>query len=221
MTAVDTRLYALIDPAQAGGHDIAALARAVAEGGATLVQLRDKLGSTREMIARALRLKQALAGAGVPLLINDRVDVALAAEADGVHVGQDDMPAETARALLGPEAIVGLSVGSEAEAAAAPVGLVDYVCIGAIFATGSKGDAGAAIGLDGFARLAAMLRRSRAGMNICAIAGIDASNAADIIAAGADGVAVISALAGANHPHAAAKKLRGIVDAARAERSVA
>lgn len=220
MTAVDTRLYALIDPAQAGGHDIAALARAVAEGGATLVQLRDKYGSTREMIARASRLKRALAGCGVPLLVNDRVDVALAAGADGVHVGQDDMPVETARTLLGRSAIVGLSVGSEAEAAAAPVGLLDYVCVGGVFVTGSKDDAGTAIGLDGLARLAAMLRRNRAGLNVCAIAGIDASNAADVIAAGADGVAVISALAKAEDPKQAALRLRAAVDFALAERTL-
>ena len=102
---VDLRLYALVDPERAVGRDLAVLARLVAQGGATLVQLRDKHSDTRAMVARARAIKAALAPLNVPLLINDRIDVALAAGADGAHVGQDDMAVEDARRLLGPDAL--------------------------------------------------------------------------------------------------------------------
>ena len=104
---VDVRLNAIVDPERANGRPLAELARMVVAGGATLIQLRDKHGSTRHMIEEARAIKAALAGTGVPLVINDRVDVALVAQADGVHVGQDDMRAEDARRLLGPNAIIG------------------------------------------------------------------------------------------------------------------
>src|SRR5206468_1308739 len=107
---VDLRLNAIVDPERAGGRSLAELTRLVVAGGATLIQLRDKHGSTRRMIEEARALKAVLAGTGVPLVINDRADVALAAEADGLHVGQDDMPAEDARRLLGPKAIIGVSI---------------------------------------------------------------------------------------------------------------
>ena len=115
--AVDVRLYALVDPDRDGGRDLAELARLVTRGGATLVQLRDKHGDTRAMVERARAVKAALAPFGVPLLINDRVDVALAAGADGAHVGQDDMAVADARRLLGPKAIIGLSIKTVAQAA--------------------------------------------------------------------------------------------------------
>src|SRR5262245_31819616 len=127
---VDVRLYALVDPERAGGHDLAELSWLVAAGGATLVQLRDKHGDTRQMIEEARAIRLNLAPMHVPLLINDRVDVALAAGADGVHVGQDDMAVEDARRLMGPGAIVGLSVKTVAQAEAAHVDLLDYVGIG-------------------------------------------------------------------------------------------
>src|SRR3954464_9873110 len=107
----------------------------VVAGGATLIQLRDKNGSTRRMIEEARAIKAALAGSGVPLVINDRVDVALAAEADGVHLGQDDMPAQDARRLLGRLAIIGLSIKSVAQAHAAPLEAIDYAGIGGVYAT--------------------------------------------------------------------------------------
>ena len=115
---VDLRLYALVDPEHAGGRDLAELSRLVAQGGATLVQLRDKHSDTRPMIERARAIKAAIAPFNIPLLVNDRVDVALASGADGVHVGQQDMAVEDARRLLGPRAIIGLSIKTVAQAAA-------------------------------------------------------------------------------------------------------
>jgi thiamine-phosphate pyrophosphorylase len=218
MTKVDLRLYALVDPEQVGARAPAELAGLVAQGGATLVQLRDKLGETRLMVERARAVRAALAPFGVPLLINDRVDVALACGADGVHVGQTDMAVGDARRLLGRGAIIGLSIKSAAQAEAAPVDLIDYVGVGGVFATSSKDNPDRPIGTDGLARIAAIFRRRALDLPICGIAGIDPSNAAAVIAAGADGVAVISALSRPPDPRAAAHELRGIVDAALARR---
>ncbi len=215
---VDLRLYALLDPAQRGGRDLSELARLIG-GAATLVQLRDKHGTTRAMIEAAKAIKAALPD--VPLLINDRVDVALAAEADGVHVGWDDMEAGEARLLLGKSAIIGLSLKTIEQANAAPFEHLDYVAIGGVFATRSKDNPDAPVGLAGLREIAAVVRKRAPRMPIAAIAGIDASNAADVIAAGADGVAVISALSLAPDPKAAAQELRGIVDRALAQRGAA
>ncbi len=216
--AVDLRLYALLDPEHAGGHELADLARLVAQGGATLVQLRDKRSDTRLMVERARAIKAVLAPFKVPLLINDRVDVALASGADGAHVGQDDMAVEDARRLLGREAIIGLSVKTAAQAEAAPVDLIDYAGVGGVFATSSKDNTKPPIGPVGLTRIAEIFRRRVAKFPLCGIAGIDASNAGEVVAAGADGVAVISALSLAGDPQAAARALRGIVDAALAQR---
>jgi len=132
---VDLRLNAIVDPERSGGHDLADLARLVAQGGATLVQLRDKVSETRAMVTRARAIKLALTPFKVPLVINDRIDVALASGADGVHVGQDDMAVEDARKLLGRDAIIGLSIKTVAEADAAPVELIDYVGSGGVYVT--------------------------------------------------------------------------------------
>jgi thiamine-phosphate pyrophosphorylase len=215
---VDVRLYALVDPERAGKRELPELARLVAQGGATLVQLRDKLSDTRPMVEHARALKAVLAPLKMPLLINDRVDVALAAGADGVHLGQDDMTVEDARRLLGPGAIIGLSIKTLAQAEAAPLDVLDYAAIGGVFATSSKANTSAPIGPAGLARIADIFRRRAPKLPLCAIAGIDATNAADAIAAGVDGVAVISALSLTDDPQAAARTLRDIVDGTRAQR---
>ncbi len=215
---VDLRLNAIVDPERSGGHDLAELARLCAEGGATLIQLRDKVSETRAIVEEARAIKRALVPFGVPLVINDRIDVALAAEADGVHVGPDDMAVEDARRLLGSRAIVGLSVKSVAEAEAAPVASIDYVGSGGVYATLSKQQKNAPIGPEGLKRIIDALRRRVPEMPVCGIAGIDAGNAAAVIGAGANGVAVISALSLAPDPKAAARALRGIVDTMLAKR---
>jgi thiamine-phosphate pyrophosphorylase len=208
---IDLRLYALVDPAVAGGRRLADLAGLIA-GSATLVQLRDKHGSTRAMVEEARSLRGVLEPAGVPLLINDRIDVALAAEADGVHIGQDDMAPADARLLLGRTAIIGLSISTVQQAQTAPLELLDYVGIGAVFATGSKDDANTPIGPSGLRDIARAIRARAPNFPICAISGINAGNAAEVIEAGADGVAVISALSLASDPAQAAQKLRAVVD---------
>jgi thiamine-phosphate pyrophosphorylase len=218
---LDLRVYALVDPEHAGGRSLPDLARILAANGATLFQLRDKLRDTRAMVADARAIKEILAPHGIPLLINDRVDVALAAAADGVHVGQEDMAAEDARRILGPRAIIGLSIKTVGVATAAPIDTIDYAGIGGVYGTTSKNNPARPIGPQGLADVAAALRKRKPGFPVCGIAGINAANAADVIAAGADGVAVISALSLAPDPGEATRGLRAIVDAALAKRSTA
>ncbi|MGE3149973.1 MAG: thiamine phosphate synthase [Pseudorhodoplanes sp.] len=216
---VDLRLYALVDPQRASRHALPDLAAQVAAGGATLVQLRDKLRDTRTMIVEARAIRAALAPYHVPLLINDRVDVALASGAEGVHVGWDDMDPRDARRLLGERAIIGLSIKTLEQAQAAPVEILDYVAIGGVFVTMSKNNPDPPIGLAGLRTIASAIRDRAPDMPIGAIAGIEQGNAADVIAAGADGVAVISALSFAPNPQNAARKLRTAVDAALEKRT--
>ena len=210
---VDLRLYALVDPAVAGGRPLADLATCIASS-ATLVQLRDKHGSTRAIVEEARLLRAVLDPKGVPLLINDRVDVALAAEADGVHIGQDDMAPADARLLLGRGAIIGLSVKTAEQAQTAPLDLLNYVAIGGVYSTTSKDNTAAPIGIPGLRAIVEAIRAREPNYPICAIAGITSGNAADVISAGADGVAVISTLSLAPDPRKAAQELRAVVDSA-------
>ncbi len=203
---VDLRLYAVIDPAVAGGRSLGDLAARIA-GSATLVQLRDKHGSTRQMVQEARELTAVLAPLNIPLLINDRVDIALAVEADGVHIGQDDMSPADARLLLGRTAIIGLSIKTVEQAKAAPLELLDYVGVGGVYATTSKDTSSAPIGLSGLGAIVQAIRARDPKFPICAIAGINQSNAGDVIAQGADGVAVISALSLAADPTLAARDI--------------
>jgi thiamine-phosphate pyrophosphorylase len=219
MPSVDLRLYAILDPTRAKGRPLPGLAVAAVASGATLLQYRDKEGDTRQLVETARAIRAAIAGRGVPLLINDRVDVALAAEADGVHVGQSDMPATDARRLLGPQAIIGLTLKTEHDARQMAHEPVDYGCIGGVFATLSKRNPEPPLGPEGFARVAAEARRSAPGKPIGAIAGIDAQNAASVIRAGADGIALISALFMEDDVAAATRHLRAIVDETLAGRA--
>ena len=218
---VDLSLYVLADPARAGGRSLAEISAAAARGGATLIQLRDKFAKTRALVEQALAIRQALAGSGVPLLVNDRVDAALAADADGVHLGRDDLDPVTARRLLGPKAIIGATVRAEADVGTFAREAIDYVCIGGVFATASKDNPDPPIGLHGLAHLARLVREKVPGVPVGAIAGIDESNAAEVVRAGADGIAVVSAVTAQKDPETAARNLRAIVDAANAARRVA
>jgi thiamine-phosphate pyrophosphorylase len=170
--------------------------------GIACVQLREKNASTRDFLNQALALKPMLASAGIPLIINDRVDIALAANADGVHLGQSDMPYAEARKLLGPDSVIGLSVETWADVEAAQDLDVNYLGVSPIFATPTKTDTQAPWGLEGLARIRAFSRHS-----LVAIGGLNAANAPDIIQAGADAVAVVSAICSAEDPFAATRSL--------------
>jgi thiamine-phosphate pyrophosphorylase len=214
---VDLRCYAIVDPEVSDGHELPDLCRMLAAGGATLVQLRDKLSDTRVMVDRARACKAALGK--VPLLINDRVDVALAIGCEGVHIGWDDMAPADARRLLGPDAIIGLTINSPQRADVTDLSLVDYAGIGGVYGTTSKQTKNSPIGIAGMARVIEALHRRKSGFLTCGIAGINAANAAPVIEAGADGVSVISALSMAKDPKAATAELLHAVDAALSKRS--
>ena len=196
------RLHLVTDSALCGARGILAVVEAAVRGGVTCVQLREKSLDTRAFVERARALKAWLLPLGVPLLINDRVDVALACGADGVHVGQSDMAPEDVRRLM-PGGLIGLSVESLAQLDAAERAPVDYYGISPVFATRSKHDAAPALGLPGLRAIRAGTRRP-----LVAIGGIDASNAAQVMAAGADGLAVVSALCSSADPEATARDLR-------------
>lgn len=208
--AFDLTLYLVTDPRLVAARGLVPVVEAAVRGGATIVQLRDPDAHGRALVEQARALKALLAPLAIPLIVNDRVDVALAAGADGVHLGQDDMSPADARALLGPGPILGLSVGSPAEHAASDLAGVDYLGVGPVKSTGTKADAGSAIGPQGIAAVRALTR-----LPLVGIGGLDAASAADVIRAGANGVAVVSAICAAPDPEAAARALRAAIAAAR------
>jgi thiamine-phosphate pyrophosphorylase len=178
------------------------VAEAAIAGGATVIQLRDKTASTRLLVEEGLALRELTRKYGVLLIVNDRIDVALAVDADGAHVGQDDMPGALARQLLGPDRILGISAGNIDEAMAALTAGANYLGVGPIFATLGKADAGAPIGTRLLNELS-----SRYTIPLVAIGGINSANTREVIAAGTAGVAVITAVVNAEDIVAAARSL--------------
>src|SRR5438309_6902474 len=203
-------LHLLTDREWSRGRDLLSVAAAARDGGATVIQLRDKMASTRVLIEEGLALRALTRERGALLIVNDRVDVALAVEADGAHVGQDDMPAELARRLLGPERILGVSAANIREAEEAVAGGADYLGVGPIFPSLGKADAGPATGVHLLTELA-----KRYTIPLIAIGGITAENAEEVMRAGAAGVAVITAVVYAEDIKAASRQLRLAVDTAR------
>ncbi len=210
----DWGLYLVTDRGLACGRPIESVVEAAVRGGVTAVQLREKNCSTREFVELGRALKALLSPLLVPLIINDRLDVALAIGADGVHVGQQDMDFETARRILGPDTILGLSIETVEQARAAVRLDADYLGVGPVFATPTKTDAAPALGLEGLAEVRAITEHV-----IVAIGGIGPTNAGQTIEAGADGIAVVSAICAAEDPERAARALRRSVDAALTRRS--
>lgn len=200
--AIDWSLYLVADAGYAEGRNLPALVEAAVRGGATVVQLRAKDLPARDFAALASETARRLAPTGVPLLINDRVDIALACGAAGVHLGQDDLSAADARRVLGPGAVIGVSVNTPEEARRAAAEGADYVGAGPAFATSTKDTPLAVLGPDGVARI-----KRAAGVPVVAIGGITAANAASLAAAGADGVAVVSTVLGAPDAERAAADL--------------
>jgi thiamine-phosphate pyrophosphorylase len=204
---LNIRLYGIVDPQIARGRNLAVLARAAADGGATILQYRAKTIDTRAMIAETRAILAALAGTNVPLLINDRVDVALASGAQGVHLGREDMHPADARALLGPRAIIGATVKNRDDWLALRGQKIDYACIGGVFSTDHKDNPDPPLGLEGFRVLREEARQGLGHLPVGAIAGINSENAASLMQAGADGIAVIGAVFSSDDPRAAARSL--------------
>lgn len=202
------KLYLVTDRKIAGDRKMEDIVKEAAEGGVTMVQLREKDICTRDFIDLAIRLKAVLKPFGIPLLINDRVDVALASGADGVHIGQSDMPYRMARTLLGRDSIIGLSVENMEQVMAAESLDVDYLGVSPVFATPTKTDTAEPFGLEGLKKAAAVSSHPLVG-----IGGMNARTAAGVMDAGADGIAVVSAIVGAESPERASEELLRIINA--------
>jgi thiamine-phosphate pyrophosphorylase len=214
----DPTLYLVTDTELCRPRPVGDVVRAAVAGGVSAVQVRDKLASRRELLALTRAVQAALAEAPhVPVVIDDAVDVALLAGADGVHVGQDDLPVAEVRALLGPDPLVGLSISSRAEmdaALALPRGTVDLVGLSPMWGTPTKPDAGPPLGPAGVAELASVARA--AGLVSVAIGGISVDRAAEAARTGVHGICVVSAVCAAADPEAAARRLRAEIERGRA-----
>ncbi|SFJ85124.1 thiamine-phosphate diphosphorylase [Desulfomicrobium apsheronum] len=206
----DLSLYLVTDRELSLGRSTLDIVRAAVAGGVTCVQLREKRCATREFVAEARAVRELLVGTGVPLIINDRIDVALAVSADGVHLGQTDMLIADARRLTGPDMLIGISAECVADAIRAQAEGADYVGISPVFATPTKTDTAPALGLDGVAAI-----RAAVSLPLVGIGGIGPDNAAEVIRAGCDGIAVVSAIVSAPDPKEAASRLRTIIRAAK------
>jgi thiamine-phosphate pyrophosphorylase len=207
---IDLSLYLVAGPADCANGDLVATVREAVAGGVTVVQLRDKTASDEEFTALGRKLKQVLEGTGVPLIINDRVHLVEAVEADGIHVGVKDMPASEVRKIVGGGILIGTSINPADPATLPDPAYVDHVGIGPVFATSTKPDHDAPIGFDGLARLIAQAR-----VPAVAIGGIKHGHAAAALEAGAHGICVVSAIAGAAGPRDAARRLKAEIEEAR------
>ncbi len=206
----DLSLYLVTDRGLSLGRSTVDIVRAAVAGGVTCVQLREKECSTRQFVAEARAVREVLAGTDIPLIINDRIDVALAVDADGVHLGQTDMLIADARRLVGTDMLIGISAECVDDAVRAQAEGADYVGISPVFSTPTKTDAAPALGLDGIARI-----RAATSLPLVGIGGVKPGNAAEIIRAGCDGVAVVSAIVSAPDPRKAATELKKIIHAAK------
>ena len=204
----DYSLYLVMDASLSRGRSSIEIAEAAIRGGVTMLQYRAKGATTKAMVEEARRLRDLCRSRGIPFIVNDRADVAIAVDADGLHVGQDDLPAALARRMIGRRKLLGVSAGSLEEALRAVAEGADYIGASPVFATPTKPDASAPLGLDGLRALAAAVR-----VPIVAIGGIHVGNAAAVFEAGARGIAVVSAIVAAADVEAAARSLRGIAEA--------
>lgn len=201
MNKIDYNTYLVTDTDMCPRENLIDVVSEAIRGGVTLVQLREKEISTREFYSEAVLLKELCKRHGVPLIINDRLDIALAVDADGVHIGQSDMPIDVVRRILGNDKIIGLSAGNVPDAEEAVKGGADYLGVGAVFHTSTKSDA-CDVGIE-------MLKKVRSAVKIpiVGIGGINADNIENLYGTGIDGVAVVSCIMASDDPYNAAKQL--------------
>jgi thiamine-phosphate pyrophosphorylase len=207
---IDYSLYLVTDRKLSRGRSTLEIVKRAVEGGVTVVQLREKECTTREFIAQAETVRDYLYQRGVPLIINDRLDVALAVHADGVHLGQRDMPLESARRLVGNSMVIGISAECLLDAVVAEAGGADYLGLSPIYSTPTKTDTALPLGLEGLRAIREAVR-----LPLVAIGGLKPENAAEAVKAGADGVAVVSAIVSADDPRQAAAALRRNIERAK------
>ncbi len=202
------RLYLVTDQPSLKGRSLVDVVQAAVRGGVTCVQLREKHASSRDFYAQAVALMNLLAPLNIPLIINDRLDIALACGAQGVHLGQSDLPVQAARKLLPPEVFIGWSVESMEDVELSATLPLDYLGVSPVFATPTKTDTATPWGLEGLRRI-----RAATELPLVAIGGIHLGNAASVMQAGADSLAVVSAICSADDPRAASQQLRKLIDA--------
>ncbi len=208
--SVDYSLYLVTDTGLCPDGNIIDVAMNAVEGGATIVQIREKNMPSRDFFQLALAMKKNLGRTGVPLIINDRVDIAIASGADGVHVGQTDLPGSVVREMVGPDKIVGISINTLTQIDEAISHGADYLSLSPVFPTPTKPDTTKPFGIEGLVKA-----RGMTAMPMITIGGINLANTGEIIATGMDGVAVVSAICSARSPRAAARELAGIIRKSR------
>jgi len=209
---IDFTLYLVTDRTLSRGRSILKIVKAAVRSGVTVVQLREKNVSTKIFAEEGLRIRDFLEKERIPLIINDRIDVALAIGADGVHLGQDDMPLKLARRILPDEFIIGVSVGSIEEAVKAEKGGADYLGLSPVYFSSTKKDAGEPLGLDEIIKI-----REEVSIPLVGIGGLNYKNSAEVIKAGITGIAVVSAIVAADDPGKAAASLKEIIQRAKNE----
>ena len=207
---IDYSLYLVTDRGLARGRATLDIVQAAVSGGVTCVQLREKDCPTLEFIEQAQTIKTFLNAHKVPLIINDRLDVALAVAADGVHLGQNDMPLAMARKIAGPSMLIGISAESVQDAVEAEKGGADYLGVSPIYATPTKSDTAPPLGMEGLRKI-----KKRVKIPLVAIGGLNHLNAAEAVRNGADGVAVVSAIVAADDPGKSSMLLKQIIDEAK------
>lgn len=210
---IDYSLYLVTDNHLARGRSTEDIVEAAVAGGVTCVQIREKKIDTRAFVAQAKELKKLLQPLGIPLIVNDRLDVALAANADGIHLGQTDMTIEDARRIAGDDIIIGISAESLQDAINAQAQGADYIGISPVFTTDTKKDIATPQGLDGLFSI-----RKQTSIPLVAIGGINKGNIKSVIQAGADGIAVVSAIVSADSPEFSARELLNLISNARTEK---
>ena len=210
---IDYSLYLVTDRSLSKGRPTAEIVAAAVAGGVSCIQLREKSCGTREFLNEALALQPLLKSRNIPLIINDRLDIALAIEADGVHLGQSDMPIGMARKIAGNSLIIGISAESVDDALRAEQEGADYIGISPVFSTPTKTDIAPPLGLEGVRQIRALVD-----IPLVGIGGINSDNAESVLAAGADGIAVVSAIVSAADPAGAAKKLKTLIDQVLAQK---
>lgn len=203
----DLRLYLVTDRELALGRPLTDVVEKALKGGVTMVQLREKKATTRRFLQEVMDVKKILQPYNIPLIVNDRVDIALATDADGVHLGQSDMPWQMARKILGPEKIIGLSIESIKQLEEANSADIDYIGISPVFTTPTKKELEKGLGIPGTREIASQSRHPAV-----AIGGINIENVKDVMATGVDGISVVSAICSASDPEASARDLLERID---------
>ena len=211
----DPSLYLVVNPEQCVSGSVVDTVREAVQGGVTMVQIRSKSLNTEDFINLVDETVKNLDSDAVPVIVNDRIEVATATKASGVHLGQEDISVPQAQHATGTTSIIGLTVRSLQEAEDAPIELLDYISVGGVFATQSKQNPDTPIGVDNLQIILGIIRSRNPDMPVVAISGINESNIDQVLATGVDGIAVVSAICESDNPRKAARRLRDTIESTK------